>query len=305
MKSPRPRKPATVTLAAGSGTMSLEKQGIRRFDLADPYHLAVTLSWPEFFLGLVVIWLATNLLFALLYAAEPGSVANANSLFGDFFFSIETLATVGYGAMVPATPYGHIVSAIEIFTGMVLTAMMTGLVFVRFSKPKARLIYADRAVVARNHGKPTLMIRIGNGRANALNDASARLTILLVDIGPDGQAFRRVHDLKLVRSEFHFFPLTWTLMHELAEDSPLAMLARGEPVPEGTRLMLSLTARDPVLGAQVYDSRAYAGEDIAIGMRYADAVTWDGMNRSVADMRKISLLEPDLVPAGPDGVELL
>jgi inward rectifier potassium channel len=124
----------------GRAEFGLSKLGASRFDLRDPYHLAVSLSWPGFAVAMLSCWLVINLVFALLYWLRPGDVANiAPDSFADvFFFSIETLATVGYGVMAPATLYGHIVSAAEIVTGMAFTAIFTGLLFVRFSRPKAK-----------------------------------------------------------------------------------------------------------------------------------------------------------------------
>lgn len=279
----------------------LEKLGVSRFDINDPYHLALTLTWPQFFSGLVVVYLAINLGFALLYYLAPGSVANLppHSLTDAFFFSIETLATVGYGAMSPASLFGHIVSSVETFVGMVLTATMTGLVFVRFSKPKAKLIFADNAVVTQHHGQPTLMIRMGNGRLTALSDAVARLTALVQETTPEGQRLRRSVDLKLLRNDIPYFPLTWTLMHPLTEDSALyrALVTHTENLGDSDALlMLSVTARDPALGAQVYDACSFRVARIALGMRYADALTTYSPNHSVADMRKISDIEPDVTP---------
>jgi inward rectifier potassium channel len=287
----------------GSGTLMLEKVGVSEFDLNDPYHLALTLTWPQFFLGLLVLYLAINLLFALLYFAAPGSVSNlpAGSLLNAFFFSIETLATVGYGNMAPITTYSHIVSTIEIVVGMLLTATMTGLVFVRFSKPRAKIIFATKAVVTRSGGRTRLMIRIGNGRMYALNDAVVRLTTLVTEIEPDGHRFRHPVDLKLVRHEMTFFPLTWTVVHEVTNDSPLALLrsANAQTLQEaGLRVMLSVTARDPSLGAQVHAAHAYNAHDIALDVRYVDAVNTLSESHAVADMRKIGETEPELSATG-------
>jgi inward rectifier potassium channel len=285
-------------IATGSGGLRLEKIGVPKFDLGDPYHLALALTWPQFFIGLIVVYLSINFLFALLYFAAPGTVVNLppGSLVDAFFFSIETLATVGYGNMAPVTLYSHIVSAIEIFVGMVLTATMTGLVFVRFSKPKAKLLFASHAVVARSKGHTRLMVRIGNGRMHALQEASVRLTTLVDITTADGQRLRRLEDLKLQRNDLPFFPLTWTITHEITPDSPLALLQTLTPAElrdTAIRLMLSVTARDPDLGAQVYASHAYGHDDIKLDMHYADAITGNGDDHSVADMRKISDMEPD------------
>jgi inward rectifier potassium channel len=132
----RPQKPIPI----GREEFGLWKLGVPRFDLRDPYHLAVSLSWPAFVVAMIACWLAINLGFALLYVLSPGDVANARpESFADvFFFSIETLATVGYGVMAPATLYGHIVSAAEIVTGTAFTAIVTGLLFVRSPGPRPK-----------------------------------------------------------------------------------------------------------------------------------------------------------------------
>ncbi len=285
-------------VATGTEALRMEKIGVPRFDISDPYHLALVMTWPQFFAGLILVYLAINFFFALLYYAAPGTVVNLppGSLVDAFFFSIETLATVGYGNMAPVTLYSHIVSAVEIFVGMVLTATMTGLVFVRFSKPKARLLFASHAVVARSKGHARLMIRIGNGRMHALQDTSVRLTTLVDSVTADGQRFRRMEDLKLLRNDQPVFPLTWTLTHDITPDSPLAALqtmTEAELDASTIRLMLSVTARDPALGAQVYAAHAYGHDNIKLDMRYADAITGNGDNHSIADMRKISDMEPD------------
>lgn len=287
----------------GDGAFKLEKVGVSEFDLSDPYHLALTLTWPQFFVGLLVVYLLINLVFALLYFAAPGSVTNlpAGSLLGAFFFSIETLATVGYGNMAPVTPYSHVVSAVEIFVGMLLTATMTGLVFVRFSKPRAKIIFATKAVVTRSGGRTRLMIRIGNGRMYALNDAVVRLTTVVSETESSGHRFRHLVDLQLVRHEMSYFPLTWTVIHEVTDDSPLALLRAANPhtlADAGLRVMLSVTARDPSLGAQVYAAHTYSASDIALDVRYVDAVTALGEDRAVADMRKIGDTEPERSAVG-------
>ena len=128
------------------GAFEFTKKGVSRYDLRDPYHMAMTLRWPEFFLALFLVDLSINLVFATLYWLVPDCIANSGSSFAqDFFFSIETLATVGYGVMAPASTYGHIVSSLEILCGMSFTALVTGVMFVRFSKPRAK--FQDRKSV--------------------------------------------------------------------------------------------------------------------------------------------------------------
>lgn len=296
-----PTRRSRTSVAAELGSMSLEKIGVRRFDYADPYHLAVTLGWPAFLALLFASYVALNLLFALMYFAFPGCVSNARpgSLTDAFFFSVQTLATVGYGVMAPQTLYAHVLSSVETFVGLVFTAMTTGLVFVRFSKPRARLLLADTAVVTTaEDGRRLLMIRIGNGRPYPLTDATARLTTLVAKHSSTGQTFRNAVDLKLVRSDMPFFPMTWTLIHEIDDHSALSsLLAADNPKFDSLQLLVSLSARDPALDATVSVLKSYDETTVLVDTHYVDAVSWDGSHRSVADLRKISLTEADL-PVG-------
>jgi inward rectifier potassium channel len=205
------------------GAFAFEKKGVSRFDLRDPYHLAAALSWPQFLAALLALYLLVNLVFGTLFWLVPDSVANVrpDRPSDDFFFSIETLATVGYGQMYPASLYGHVIASTEIACGLAFTAILTGLTFVRFSRPRAKLVFAVNPVVAMHNGQQTLMMRIGNGRVTPLMDATAKLSVLLFERTAEGNVFRRVHELRLQRAHLPVFPLTWTLMHAVDERSPL------------------------------------------------------------------------------------
>lgn len=271
------------------------KLGLRRYDLTDPYHLAVSLPWWGFTVALVGCWLAINLVFALLYWLGPGAVANARpgSVSDAFFFSIETLATVGYGVMAPANLYGHIVSATEIVTGMAFTAISTGLLFVRFSRPRAKFIYAEDAVITSHNCAPTLMVRFANGRLSILNNADVRMYLLLPERTQEGAIYRRVHNLKLTQAHLPVFVLPWTVMHPVDRSSPLFGHDAASLIDAGARLILSVEAHDVSLGAPVRDMKNYAAVEIQFGMHYADTVSQDGNGRTTADLSRVGLLESD------------
>jgi inward rectifier potassium channel len=296
------------------GQFAYAKKGVSRFDLRDPYHLAVTLSWPQFMAGLFCLYLFVNLVFAILYSVVPGSVANARpgSLADAFFFSFETLATVGYGEMYPASLYGHVVACAEIVSGLAFTAIMTGLVFVRFSRPRAKFLIADRLVVCQHNGTPTLMVRVGNGRLTPLGEAQARLNVLLREISSEGMVVRSVQELKLLRSRLPIFPLTWTLMHVMDERSPLHGMSSDDMIEGDTNLFLSIEARDPSLAAIVHEIRTFGPNDVVFGMRYVDVISTEPDGTPLADMTKLNVLEPDVGPERreqgwtehePEGVE--
>ena len=170
------------------GNNDLPKKGARRYDLRDPYHLAVSVSWPVFALTSLAVWVVINLLFACLYALSDGGIskAAAGSFSDAFFFSIETQATVGYGEMAPTTTYTHIASATEIVVGMAFTAITTGLLFVRFSRPRAKILFAENAVVTTFKDHHTLMFRTANGRMSVMTNANARLLALIGEHTDEG-----------------------------------------------------------------------------------------------------------------------
>src|SRR5262245_13172377 len=282
-------------MRVGASGIELVKRGAARYDFSDPYHIAIEMSWKEFALAFLGLELCINIVFALLYLASLGCIANARpGSFSDaFFFSIETLATVGYGTMAPATLYGHVVSAIEIVCRLVFTAIMTGLLFVRFSKPRPKILFADRAVVTSHNCAPTLMVRIANGRMTMLTNAVVRLGVLLFEESAEGHPLRSLHDLALSNATLSLFPLTWTLMHEISEKSPLAYYDATRFKEEDARLVLTIEARDHAIGAAIQDMRIYTADEVFFGTHYAEAVTVDDQLRPVADLTRLSQVERD------------
>jgi inward rectifier potassium channel len=276
------------------GNYSLTKKGVSRYDWADPYRLAVGLTWPGFLATLVGLYLLANAAFAMAYLAVPGCIANARpGVFSDaFFFSLETLATVGYGEFYPGTLYGHIVASLEITTGLAFTAILTGLVFVRFARPRAKFVFAAHPVVTLHNSVPTFMVRVGNGRATSLASAAARVSALIAETTMEGTMFRRTHELKLVRSTLPVFPLSWTLMHAIDDTSPLHGMGAADFVAASVRIFISFEARDPDLASMVHDMHVYAPDDVLFGMRYVDIIANDEFGQPVADLTKIDDVEP-------------
>ena len=293
---PRESEPSEKVARVRLGSYEFKKKGVSRFDLRDPYHLAVALSWPQFSAALLALYLSVNVVFASLFWLAPGSVANArpDSFTDALFFSIETLATVGYGEMYPGSPYGRVVAATEIVCGLGFTAILTGLTFVRFSRPRAKLVFAANPVVAMHNGKPTLMVRIGNGRAGVLADAAAKLNVLLSETSAESKLFYRAQELRLERAHIPIFPLFWTLMHVLDERSPLHGYDAARAIEADARVFLTLEARDPTLATLVHEIRTYAPADIRFGMRYTEAVTIAKDGTPVLDLTRIGALEPDV-----------
>jgi inward rectifier potassium channel len=273
----------------------LAKMGAKRFDFHDPYYLAVSLRWPIFVLAVVTVWVTINLIFAALYVLEPGGVTNTRpGSFSDvFFFSIETMATVGYGVMAPSTLYAHTVSAVEIVTGMAFTAIVTGLLFVRFSRPRARVMFASDAVITPYNHYPTLMVRVANARLTPMTGATAQLHVLLGERTSEGHFYRRITELPLLLSELPLFVMPWTVMHRIDETSPLKDVTPDKIATRDFRLFVTIEAHDPVLATHIHDIKDYDPAHVRWGMHYADAVILEDDGRVTADLSRISLLEAD------------
>ena len=288
------------------GPLDVTKVGVSRFDLRDPYHLALTATWPAFTISVLALYAAINILFATLYAAIPGSIGNARpgSILDGFFFSMETLATVGYGQMYPATTYGHLVSVAEIMAGMAFTAITTGLIFVRFSRPHAKILFADHAVITPYNGMPTLMVRIANGQMSMMTNLTVRLSALIGEHSTEGHSIRRVNDLVLERSNIPMFALTMTMMHRIDENSPLYGHTTQSLQDGHVRLFVSVEARDSAINSTVHDLKDYRSPNIRFGMKYVDAVSVDPNGRTMADLTRISMIEPDGIEMVGEMLEL-
>ncbi len=285
-------KPSRVRTVHVGDTKVLTNQR-RHGRLSDPYHMVLNLSWPRFFSGLVLVFVLVNLLFGVAYWLLPGSVANAreNNFFDYFFFSIETLATVGYGNMSPASLMGHTVASVEILLGMVGVAITTGLVFVRFSKPTARILFSDHALIRDFEGGRFLMLRMANERYNRIVEASATLSFIRLEINQQGESFVKVHDLHLVRQRTPVFALTWTLMHKIDERSPLFGLDEEQLTTAHCRILVSVTGHDETVAASVYAEKGYEAKDVMFNGRFVDILKLTPDGDRVVDMTRFHHVE--------------
>src|ERR1700747_2163270 len=163
---------------------------------ADISHRCMTASWPSFIAGAALVFLAFNAAFACLYWIGDQPIANVpgGAYIDYFYFSIETLSTAGYGDMHPQTHYGHFIATVELFTGIFSMSLMTGLIFARFARPNARILFAEHPVISNHEGMPTLMVRFVNERHNIIGNATARLWMFKNIVTTEGQPFRRFYE---------------------------------------------------------------------------------------------------------------
>ena len=262
--------------------------GLPRPWFGDLYHFALRLRWSSFLLGGLLLYLAANAAFALLYLAQPGAIANARpGMFWDaFFFSVQTIATLGYGVMAPATFYANLVVTVETAFGLMLLAVATGLVFARFSRPTARIVFSRVAVVGPYNGVPTLSLRLANQRRNQILEAEVAATLLRDEKTREGTVIRRFYDLKLARTCSPVFALTFSVMHEIDPDSPLWRATPASLEAQNAELIVTASGIDETIAARVHARASYLSHEILWGHRFVDVIGWTDDGCRVIDYRR-------------------
>ena len=265
------RTPKTRVLRLG-GREIVVAEGQRLGFWADISHRCMTASWPAFIGGAVLVFVVFNAIFAAFYWIGDQPIANvAGGAYIDYlYFSIETLSTAGYGDMHPQTHYGHFVAAVELFTGIFSMSLMTGLIFARFSRPNARLLFVAHPVVTNHEGKPTLMLRLANERHNIISNATAKLWLFKNIISMEGETLRRFYELPLTKDQNPGLALSWTLYHVLDENSPLYQTDADDLAASKASFVVVVTGYDVVAAQTVHARKPYDHGDILFGHRYAD-----------------------------------
>src|SRR5246500_3583632 len=263
-------KPRVIRL----GGREIITEGLHLNFWADLSHRCMTASWPSFIAGAALVFLIFNAIFAGFYWIGDQPISNVAT--GDyidyFYFSIETLSTAGYGDMHPQTHYGHFVAAIELFTGIFSMSLMTGLIFARFSRPTARLLFADSPVVSNHEGAPTLMIRFANERQNVIANATARLWLFKDIVTDEGREIRRFYELPLFRNESPALALSWTLYHGIDEQSPLYGYSAEDLAASDVSLIVVVSGYDVIAAQIVHARKSYQHYEILHGRRYVDVL---------------------------------
>ncbi|TKC89399.1 Inward rectifier potassium channel [Trinickia terrae] len=294
---PRGRK---ITTSSGS----VIAHGMPSRAWFDLYHRALKLNWPCFFGALAAMFLILNTVFASLYMLGTKPIANQlpEGFAGAFFFSVETLATVGYGDMHPQTVYAHVVATLEIFTGMSGIALATGLVFARFSRPRAKIIFARHAVVRPYDGRQTLMVRAANARQNVIAEAHAKLRLMRRETTPEGDILWRIRDLDLVRDQHPIFLLGWLLVHVIDETSPLFGETAETLAACEASLMVMIEGSDETTAQTMLARNEWSHEDIRWQHRFADLLHDDKDGITHIDYTKFDKVMP-MEPADEQSAE--
>ena len=260
--------------------MRVRPLGGPRIRTPDIYHQLLRATWPRLTFYFLVVFFLFNCLFAGLFLLDPNGFTKPDPpieapLFWQlFFFSIETVATVGYGNMVPITMYANILVALEISLGILFFALDTGIMFARFSRPTARILFSKVAVIGPVEGVPTLMFRAANQRHNLIFEVAANVSLLGDEI-VEGSRMRRFRDLALARNANPIFMLTWTIMHPIDEDSPLHQWLDSREPPVGFEIIVVLSGVDERTGHIIHGRWAYTPKDLRWNARFVDILGLD------------------------------
>jgi len=294
MNNNRDRQPHRLVSRKGQFTLNVVRLGLPRLHFPDLYHWLLTLSWPGFFTLISLLYLITNSLFALAYLAGGDCIANARpgSFQDAFYFSVQTMATIGYGAMYPRTDYANIIVAIQALFGLWGVAMITGLAFARFSKPTARVIFSRVAVIAPFNGVPTLMYRTANQRFNQILEAQQRATLIRDEVTLEGEVMRRFYDLELLRSQSPIFALTWTVMHPIDENSPLYKLTAKDLVEQQAEIVITLTGIDETVSQTIHARHSFVASEILWNLRFVDIISRTPEGKRVVDYTRFHEVKP-------------
>lgn len=291
-----PRRTSVARAIAADGRPDVRRLGVEGGLFRDLYHRLTRMSWRRFCVSFVLVFLALNAFFAGLYALDPaGLSAPAGDptpiALRDFFFSVHTIATVGYGNVYPVDIYANVVVVVEITIGVLFFALTSGLAFARFSIPRARILFSDKAIVTMFEGAPTLMLRAANQRENVILEASVTVSLLRTE-EHNGKSMRRFYELPLVRSTSPFFALTWQVMHRIDETSPLDGFDTETFAASQDEIVVVLRGVDSSVAQTIHGRQAYSPEDVYFDHDFVDVISRDEAGAVTIDYRKFHDIHP-------------
>lgn len=251
----------------------IPKKGVQQRIGEDIYHSLLKMSWTRFIVLFLVFFFSFNLFFAFLFFINPESIAGSDgSLFESFAFSVQTFSTVGYGVFSPKGYLAHCLVILESTVSVLVTAVLTGLVYAKFSRPRARVIFSKNILITKMEGRPTLIFRAGNLRANQILEATAKVVLLKGVKTAEGVLMRKQFDISLHRSETSFFALSWVLMHTIDEKSPLYGMTQKDLIDKRIEIGVSLTGHDETFSQTVFANCLYSAEDFVYDRQFKDVL---------------------------------
>jgi inward rectifier potassium channel len=261
--------------------------GAPRAPFRDYHYRFLRTTWTNALLAIVVLFLALNAGFAELYLltggvkhARPGSFSDA------FYFSVQTMGTIGYGDKYPMSSWANALVVMEAVVSLIMTALVTGLVFSKFSQVQARVVFTKHIVVSPMDGVPTMMFRLGNERGNQIVEAQLHVVMIRTEHTREGLIFYKMLDLPLVRERSQAFTRSWTAMHSITKDSPLYGVTDEQMAKDELEFVVSLVGTDDTSLQPVHARRHYGHDEVIWGARHADVLTEQPDGSIVLDLRK-------------------
>ncbi len=287
---PSPMAFQRMDAAATSATVF---RGLSNDGWRDIYHALLTMPISAFVGVMAGAFLAVNTLFAALYHLDPGGLTGARpgNLADDFFFSVQTLGTLGYGAIAPRSLYCNLLVTVEIFVGLFQLAIATGLMFARVSRPTARIMFSDVAVVTDLDGIPTLMFRAANRRRNRILEAEVTVSMVMDRQTAEGHRLRAFHDLKTIRARTPLFILSWQVMHRIDDSSPLYGETPESLAAKAAEIVVIMRGLDETFASTIHARASYAPHEILWGRRLVDIFSRDTNGRRVIDFTHFHAVE--------------
>jgi inward rectifier potassium channel len=272
------------------GSFNVRRKGARWQD-ANVYLSLIDTTWPRFFLVVIVVFLAVNAIFASVYVTIgidhlQGTEPEMSAFVNAFFFSVHTLTTVGYGNVFPRGTWANTLTALEAATGLMVFAIMTGLLYGRFSRPTARIVFSNRALIAPYQDGTSLQFRITNARSNTLMNLEARVLLMTVE-SSDGQSKRSYFDLELERRKVYFLPLTWTIVHPIDSTSPLFGKTAEDLRAISAEILILIQAFDNSFSQLVHSRYSYLHSEILWGAKFVSAFSVDLKGDLVLDLDRV------------------
>lgn len=286
-----------VRLLNHDGSFNVARLGLPFFRSLHLYHSLLTMSWPKFLFMVGIGYLVVNVLFAVGFLlCGPGALSGSTAsgigprLLEAFFFSVQTLSTIGYGGLTPARLAANLVVTFEALSGLMIVALATGLFFARFSRPRARIVFSDNALVAPFQGMTAFQFRLANERNSQLTNVEATVVLNRFEMR-DGGRTRRFHPLKLERERVMFMPLHWVVVHPIDEQSPLRGVTREDLLAGDAEFLILLTGLDETYSQTVHARSSYKADEVIWNAKFADMYMPRQDGLISVDLSKISALE--------------
>lgn len=259
-----------------NGSFNVQRTGLPFLSSLNLYHTLISMQWKTFIALTLLLYFLSNVVFGIFYAAfgDGGLVDSSNDptqniLLRGFFFSVQTFATIGYGTIHPVGVVPNLLVTIESYYSMIITALITGIVFARFARPTLRVLFSKVAVVAPYRGIEGFMFRLVNGRSNQLIEVEVKVMFARF-LKEDERVVRRFDFLELERERVAFFPLSWTIVHPVNEDSPLYGMTHEDLIKADAEFLILLTATDETFASIVHTRSSYKPEEIKFGYKFVN-----------------------------------